>query len=270
MIVISWNNVAFLLTVGAIIISGVAFIRILLPIIYATGNRNDDLLLAWMKQNGIPNWKALQQKSNLSNIALWQLRDGDGESLKFGELVQVAKVLALPLGTLLDKLNLPVENPELEAHRIKCTQLKNQAQQLEAKVDNLYKEGLRLHEEMQQQKLEITEVFRESTFTQLQPLLTIYPSIDQMVGAKPELPAKDLLSMLAPLDDLLKEWNYEQIGKPWEQVTYDPQLHQPDNSDIVEGEQVYIVFVGYQHQGKILCRAKVSRTLPNVTAFKVS
>ncbi|OKH53601.1 hypothetical protein NIES2101_10280 [Calothrix sp. HK-06] len=266
MIVISWDNVAFLLTVGAVIISGVGFLSLLLSVSYTTGNRNDEKLLGWMKQAGISDWKALQQKSGLSEIAVWHLRDGDGENIKFGELAQVAKVFSMPLGTLLDKLGLPVENPELEAHRVKCEQLKHEAQQLEGKVDSLYKEGLRLHEEMQQQKLEITEAFRESTFTQLQSLLTNYPSIHQMVGAKPELPAKNLLSMFAPLDNLLKEWGYEQIGKPWEQVAYNPQIHQPDNSDIAEGEQVYVRFVGYQHQGKILCPAKVSRTLPGGAA----
>lgn len=261
MIVISWDNVAFLLTVGAIIISGVGLVSVLLSVSHSAGNW-DELLLGWMKQAGLSNWKALEQKSGLSQIALWQLRYGDGKNLKFDELATVAKVFSIPLGTLFDKLNLPVENPELEAHRVKCEQLKNEAQQLEEKVDSLYKEGLRLHEEMQQQKLEITEAFRESTFTQLQSLLTNYPSIHQMVGAKPELPAKNLLSMFAPLDNLLKEWGYEQIGKPWEQVAYNPQIHQRDNSDIAEGEQVYVRFVGYQHQGKILCPAKVSRTLP--------
>lgn len=262
MIVISWNNIAFFLTVGAVLISGIVLIRLLLNITYATGNQNDELLLGWMKQAGISNWKDLQKKSGLSGVALWQLRDGNGENMKFGELATVAKLLSIPLGTLLDKLNLPVENPELEAHRVKCEELKKQAQQLEEKVDTLYKEGLRLHEEMQQQKAEITQVFHESTFAQLQSLLTNYPSIHQMVGAKPELPAKNLISMFTPLDNLLKEWGYEQIGKPWEQVAYNPQIHQPDNSDITEGEQVYVRFVGYQHQDKILCPAKVSRTLP--------
>ncbi|BAZ13803.1 hypothetical protein NIES4071_56430 [Calothrix sp. NIES-4071] len=261
MIVISWDNVAFLLTVGAVIISGIGLVSLLISVSHTSGNQ-DELLLGWMKQVGISNWKGLQQKSGLNDISVWQLRDGDGKSLKFGELATVAKVFSIPLGTLLDKLNLPVENSELEAHRVQCEQLKNQAQQLEEKVDTLYKEGLRLHEEMQQQKAEMTEVFRESTFAQLQSLLTNYPSIHQMVGAKPELPAKNLLSMFAPLDNLLKEWGYEQIGKAWEQVVYDPQVHQPDSSDIAEGEQVYIRFVGYQHQGKILCPAKVSRTLP--------
>ena len=70
------------------------------------------------------------------------------------------------------------------------------------------------------------------------------------------------MMLFTPLDNLLKEWGYEQIGKPWEQVPYNPQIHQPDAGDIAQGELVYIRFVGYQHQEHILCPAKVSRTLP--------
>ena len=65
----------------------------------------------------------MQQKANLSSIALWQLRDGDITNLKFGELSQVATVLSVPLGELLEKLGLPVENPELAARRLKYAQL---------------------------------------------------------------------------------------------------------------------------------------------------
>ncbi|MEM7717469.1 MAG: hypothetical protein AAF349_28665, partial [Cyanobacteria bacterium P01_A01_bin.68] len=100
------------------------------------------------------------------------------------------------------------------------------------------------------------------TFEKLQTLLVNYPSIHQMVKVKPELPAKNLLSSFTPLENLLKEWDYQPIGTSWEQVEYNPQIHQPDTGDIEPGEKVYIRFVGYQHQGNILCPAKVSRTLP--------
>lgn len=126
----------------------------------------------------------------------------------------------------------------------------------------LHQEGLRLHEELQQQRVQLSEEFRSATFEQLQTLLTNYPSIHQMVNIKPDLPAKNLLSMFTPLDNLLGKWGYEQIGKPWEKVAYNPQIHQPDTAEIALYELVYIRFVGYQHQGKILCPAKVSRTLP--------
>jgi hypothetical protein len=147
-----------------------------------------------------------------------------------------------------------------------------------AEVQALRHEGLRLQEQLQQQQLELTQELRQATFEQLQTLLTSYPSLRPMIQVKPELPAKNLLSLFTPLDNLLESWGYVAIGAPWEQVPYDPQLHQPDCADMVTGELVYVRFVGYQEgdPGKgdtfgqlcyrtppqILCPAKVSRTLP--------
>ncbi|MEH2201745.1 nucleotide exchange factor GrpE [Nostoc sp.] len=151
---------------------------------------------------------------------------------------------------------------ELKAIRKNYLDKQQKIEQLITEKAALHQEGLRLHEELQQQRVELSEEFHSATFEQLQTLLTNYPSIYQMVQVKPELPAKNLLSMFTSLDNLLGKWGYEQIGKPWEQVPYNPQIHQPDTADIGEDELVYIRFVGYQHQGKILVPAKVSRTLP--------
>lgn len=250
------------LTFILILIATVASLRFLFAIIYATGNRNDELLLELMRRNNIPNWKELQQKSGFSNTTMWKLRDGDGTLLNLDELNNVAIALNIPLGNFLDKLGILPPHPEFEAKRRECLELQQQIEQLTQEKENLRKDGLRLHSELQQQQLELTQEFRKSTFEKMQTLLVNYPSIHQMVNAKPELPAKNLLSSFTPLDNLLKEWDYQPIGTPWEQVEYNPQIHQPDTGDIKEGEMVYIRFIGYQHQGNILCPAKVSRTLP--------
>jgi molecular chaperone GrpE (heat shock protein) len=141
-------------------------------------------------------------------------------------------------------------------------ELEQKLQQVITEKETLRQDGLRLYSELKRQRVELADEFRISAFEKLQTLLTNYPSIHKMVGYKPELPAKNLLSMFAPLDNLLAEWGCETIGKPWEETAYNPQIHQPDAADIQEGELVYIRFVGYQYQGKILCPAKVSRTLP--------
>lgn len=258
----TWNFAIACLASFLVFASAIAFMRWLFASIYAQGNLYDSLLLEWMQQANIPNWQALRQETELSSTALWRLRDGEVNNLNLGELDRVATALGVPLGELLDKLGLPVESPELAARRLECTQLTNQLQQISKETAALRLEGLRLHQELQQQRLEITQQLQTSTFEQLQTLLTNYPSIHCLVGVKPELPAKNLLSLFTSLDNLLAAWNYEQIGKPWQQVPYDPQIHQPDASDISAGELVYIRFVGYKHQERIICPAKVSRTLP--------
>lgn len=128
--------------------------------------------------------------------------------------------------------------------------------------EELRRECSRLRETIKQQKAEITADFQDSTFQDLQSLLTNYPSIRPMIEAKPNLPAKNLVSLLTPLDNLLENWGYEAIGQAWEQVSFNPQLHQADSDEIAEGDLVYIRFVGYRNGDKIICPAKVSRTLP--------
>ncbi|MGM3305707.1 nucleotide exchange factor GrpE [Anabaena sp. WFMT] len=120
----------------------------------------------------------------------------------------------------------------------------------------------RLREELKQQSQQLRIDFQNETFTQLQTLLSNYPTVKKMALAKPDLPAKNLISLFTSLDNLITSWGYTAIGEIWEQVNYNPQLHQADSDDIQEGELVYIRFIGYQDGDKVLYPAKVSRTLP--------
>ncbi len=104
--------------------------------------------------------------------------------------------------------------------------------------------------------------WQQDTFEQLQSLLINYPTARMMVKLKPNLPAQNLMILLKPLEDLWRNWNVKQIGKPWQKVAFNPQIHQPDSDDITEGEAVYIRFVGYRQGDRILLPAKVSRHLP--------
>ena len=151
----------------------------------------------------------------------------------------------------------PVELRTKEGSRKHTSALKT-AWEIEA----LRTECLQLREALQKQSIELKNEFEYSTFQQLQTLLTNYPSLRQLVQVKPELPAKNLISLLTPLDNLIESWGYEAIGEAWQKVSYNPQLHQPDVSEMEVGELVYIRFVGYRKGEHIFLPAKVSRTLP--------
>ena len=133
----------------------------------------------------------------------------------------------------------------------------------EQKIRDLEIQCQRLREELKQQSQQLKTDFQNETFTQLQTLLSNYPTVKKMALAKPELPAKNLISLFTSLDNLITNWNYTVIGETWEQVNYNPQLHQADSDDIQEGELVYIRFIGYQNGDKVLYPAKISRTLPS-------
>jgi molecular chaperone GrpE (heat shock protein) len=132
----------------------------------------------------------------------------------------------------------------------------------EQNIKDLELQCQRLREELKQQSQQLQTDFQNQTFTQLQPLLSNYPTVKRMALAKPKLPAKNLISLFTSLDNLITNWGYTAIGETWEQVNYNPQLHQADSDDIQEGELVYIRFIGYQNGDKVLYPAKISRTLP--------
>lgn len=129
-------------------------------------------------------------------------------------------------------------------------------------IEELQAQCQRLREELAEKSHQLTVDFRENTFEQLQTLLTNYPTFCQMARSKPDLPAKNILALFTPLENLLMSWGYEPIGQSWQQVNYNPELHQADSDEIEPGELVYIRFVGYRSGEKILCPAKVSRSLP--------
>ncbi|NJS12005.1 MAG: helix-turn-helix domain-containing protein [Microcoleus sp. CSU_2_2] len=208
----------------------------------------DTILRERMNQLDIADWQDLAQQAGLTRFGLRLLRRGDVRNLSLDELKRLATVLNLNFQEF-DRNFAALPTSTTEAtHATEIAELRQQC--------------FRLREELQQQKMQLTTDFRNATFEQLQTLLTNYPAARKMAEAKPDLPAKNLSSLFTPLENLLKSWDFEMIGIAWEQVAYNPQLHQPDVEDITEGELVYIRFVGYREGERILTPAKVSRTLP--------
>jgi molecular chaperone GrpE (heat shock protein) len=120
----------------------------------------------------------------------------------------------------------------------------------------------RLRDELKTQSKQVQADAIEGGFEQIQTILTQYPSVRKMVESQPDLPARNIVALLTSLENLVKFWECQSIGKPWEMVPYDPQIHQSDVDDLQVGESVYVRFVGYQRGDRILIPAKVSRTLP--------
>lgn len=141
----------------------------------------------------------------------------------------------------------------------KLTQLEREKNQ---EIANLKQQCQQLKLELKQQSQQLKQDFQTETFELINSLLINYPTATKMAEQKTDLPAKNLISLFTSLDNLIKNWGLETIGKPWEKVSFDPQFHQPDNDEIKQGEKVYIRFVGYKNQELILVPAKVSKNLP--------
>lgn len=129
-------------------------------------------------------------------------------------------------------------------------------------IAELLQQCQRLRRELQENTAINRSDFKDQIFEELQTLLVNYPSACKMAEIKPDLPAKNLVNLFIPLANLLQSWGYQPIGQVWENTPYDPQIHQADEDDIAEGEEVYIRFIGYRDGERILAPAKVSRSLP--------
>jgi len=169
-------------------------------------------------------------------------------------LLGLGLLLWLILTTLLISRFSPKKRPENHSASVSVAD-STQIEELEAQCQ-------RLRDEIEARSHQLSTDIQDTTFEQLRPLLTNYPTARRMIEERPDLPAQNLVALFTPLENLIQNWGYEPIGQPWEQVPFNPQLHQPDVDDITEGERVYIRFVGYRDQDRILCPAKVSRTLP--------
>jgi molecular chaperone GrpE (heat shock protein) len=184
-----------------------------------------------------------------------------------GWWVSLLLLLSLPLLWRLAQRQVKIDPEKIDLEDVAQTQtaftdLEARAIAAEQQQAKLQQQCLHLRDTLQQQKTQLTEDFQDAAFAHLQTLLTSYPSACQMADAKPDLPARNLVALFTPLENLLQSWEIEPIGVAWETVSYDPQLHQPDDADFQVGESVYIRFVGYRQRDRILVPAKVSRTLP--------
>jgi hypothetical protein len=133
---------------------------------------------------------------------------------------------------------------------------------LTTEITALTQQCQRLRDELKTQATQVQADAIEGSFAQIQTLLTQYPSVRRMVEIQPDLPARNIIALLTSLENLVRFWDCQSIGQPWEMVPYNPQLHQGDMDDIQIDEAVYVRFVGYQKSDRILIPAKVSRTLP--------
>lgn len=190
---------------------------------------------------------------------------------KIAELEQKLQLTQDELNLAQEKIMALEEELELTSNQLESTQdqsdklrikLEQDQQNLQQKLNNWQKKYETLNQELTILPQQLSIDWQQGTFEQLQSLFANYPTAKMMVKLKPELPAKNLVALLKPLEDLWQNWGIEQIGKPWQKVPFNPQYHQPDTFDIVENELVYIRFVGYRQGDRILLPAKVSRNLP--------
>jgi molecular chaperone GrpE (heat shock protein) len=106
------------------------------------------------------------------------------------------------------------------------------------------------------------ETERLALFRRLQPVVTQLPTLRAALDGGADLAARDVLDLLAPLDELLADLGFERIGDAGAQTRFDPQCHQPLGQGaraIVPEDMVRVRYVGYLYHGNVVCKAQVTR-----------
>lgn len=130
-------------------------------------------------------------------------------------------------------------------HITEIETLKAEYQRLEEQLTN---EGDRARQAWQQEALDILESW-----------LLQWSAAASAAQDNPQFPAKTLVTLAKPFDQLLASWNVTPIGSIGEEVAYDPKQHQlvKGGFDVQSGEPVIVQNVGYQQGDRLLHRAKV-------------
>ena len=204
-----------------------------------------------LKQELKNNINQIEEKENKYNQSLqkWQ-----NQTNTFHEQVEA----------LQEELQITSDQLELTQNKYFNSQqdFEEQATNYQDKIDILEAKNKKLINKLEKLPIQLQSSWQKESINLLQELLISYPTAKLMVELKHNLPSKNILALLKPLELLLQKWGIETIGQPWKKVPYNPNIHDCGEEDISQGELVYIRWVGYYQGDRVLLPAKVSRKLP--------
>ncbi|MDJ0598501.1 MAG: helix-turn-helix domain-containing protein [Crocosphaera sp.] len=221
---------------------------------------NDQKLHQLMEQAEIANLDQLSQVSGLSQWQLNRLLVGLLPKLPIRDLLKLSKVLNLSLEQLL--LQFETDQSLREDWEIASQGISGNSNTNSLPLQQEYKQ---LQRQLDQQQETLHKEFQSSSIATLESWLLQWPTAAIVAQKNPEISAVKLLPLVKPVFELLKQWGLQMKGTVGEVVAYDPQCHQllEGGGNAQPGDPVIIRYVGYEHDHKLLYRAKVSPVKKN-------
>ena len=204
---------------------------------------NQKLLQKLMSRVDISDIDELSSVANVSRLQVIRIQRGLILNISVGAIAKIAKTLNMSIDDLVKTFTKPDElqsKDELAA----CQQ-----------------EYRKLQQQMSRQRESLAAEFRQSSIETIESWLLQWPTAAAAVQQNPHLPAARLLSLVRPVEQLLKQWKVEAIATVGEELAYDPQYHQLMKGTAQPGELVKVRYVGYKQEDKLLYKAKVSPVL---------
>jgi transcriptional regulator with XRE-family HTH domain len=210
---------------------------------------NKERLHNLMKQVGIADLNELSQVAKVARLQLIRIQQGLILNLSLGAIARIAQALNVSVDSLLQTF---VEQPQVSSE-----QAVTSSQQDDALIA-CRQEYQKLQQEMTQLQQALLVEFQQASLETIESWLLQWPTAATAVRQNPQLPASKLLSLVEPVEQLVKHWNVSTIATVGEELAYDPQNHQLMKGVAQAGELVKVRYVGYKQGDKLLHKAKVS------------
>lgn len=210
---------------------------------------NKERLHNLMQQVGIADLNELSQVARVARLQLIRIQQGLILNLSLGAIARIAQALNVSVDSLLQTF---VEQPQVSSE-----QAVTSSQQDDALIA-CRQEYQKLQQEMTQLQQALLVEFQQASLETIESWLLQWPTAATAVRQNPQLPASKLLSLVEPVEQLVKHWNVSTIATVGEELAYDPQNHQLMKGVAQAGELVKVRYVGYKQGDKLLHKAKVS------------
>lgn len=207
-----------------------------------------DRLQCQMRSVGLTSFKALSERSGVSEKLLRHLRRGRVGHLRGDALLTLSQALNVSVADLLVTYS-DASLPDIDGTP--------SSQASQTSTVDMQQEYDRLQQQLQQQRTTLKQEFQQETIQTLESLLLQLPTAAYAAQHNPQAPAVKLLPLLRPIDQLLASWGITAIAAIGEEVPYDPSQHQLIEGTAQPGVLVRVRYAGYRQGEKLLYRAKV-------------
>jgi transcriptional regulator with XRE-family HTH domain len=208
---------------------------------------NKQLLEDLMRQVNIVDIYELSRIAGVARLPIIRIERGLILNVPVGAIARIAKALNISIDSLVETFS-----------EQSITKSEPQPANGNDALAACRQEYQKLQQEMLQQQEFLEVEFQKSSLETIESWLLQWPTAAMAVHKNPQLPAARLLSLVEPVEQLLKQWNVETIASVGEKVIYNPQYHQLIKGTAEIGTVVEVRYVGYKQEDKLLYKAKVS------------
>ena len=219
-----------------------------------------------MQTSGVVSFKALGRVAQVSGWQIEQLRQGQADRMRVGDLHKLSQTLGISLNQLLRSFSEPHSDSEdifldIDSSTKDLSTKDSSTESSSPNILHLQQEYDRLRLEINQQRQILQHEFQQNCLRSLESWLIQFPTLVYAAQQNPQFPAKNFLPFIRPLEQLLQEWGVEAIAPVGAEVPYNPHAHQLLESQAEPGDLVKVRYTGYCQGERLLYRAKVSRVV---------